>query len=279
MRYRHLLIILAILTIIFGWEILIVLYQKKLLGLETIVIGGIALTFGVIRILYRKIKNIGKNYDEIKRWVDEHEKNDLNEGFENLLRADNFRFRTMAIEHLKGYGLDKLWIEYNSIRWNHTNIQESIEKMIESRIPSELTKVDMKSDSLPDCYDLYQMAFFVYKAIQLKRDGTPKDFFKKTFNESMGCFEIINPVVGLLYARMVRENLATTFMEIITECVNSNEIDTQFDLCDEEEQKKKEIRRQLDKEINKIKEESQKHIPIKGTCERCKDWHEQLDYL
>lgn len=282
MKLRWLLIILGILIAIAIGLLLIIVYQRSYLdSISAITLWGVIMS-QIIKYFYSKIKAIGKKRDIIDGWIHEHNEKDLITGFNELFQCFGTPKSKYAVEHLKGYGLYTLWEEYESLKKSecYLNIQKSIEKTVERKIPSEIIKSDIKRDSPPDCYDLYQTVSFVYNTVDNKRNGTPvQGFFEKTLNETRGCFEIINPISGII-ALVVHENLANRFMEIVTECIN-NEEETiaQFKLCDAERQKQKKIRTKLEIELNIIIENFNKHIEIKGSCEQCEGWHKDLEYL
>jgi len=185
-----------------------------------------------------------------------------------------------VIDHLKHGYRDywNMWTDCKNRVNNHlknvVKTWETIEKKLVTNIPKEFVEWDGKRTSPATCYVLENVVWKIYnEAKYLQRTKKFDDSSLEPVKEK-GYYKIGR---GLFCVKSPDKSVINEFKNIMCKIITNQYLIEQLGLLDAE---KKEIESNVEKinnALNKIIDDFEKgHINLKGTCSRCKPWHDEL---
>ena len=190
------------------------------------------------------------------------------------------KIASQAIEHLKEYPNEwALWNECKSLTESHlknvVKMWESIEQRLTSKIPKAFVEWNAKGVAPPTCYILCNAVWAIYQEAEYLRTGTLLGIFK--IDPEKDYFRV---GVATMYAKSPDKKLSKKFVDIAHAIVKDHDLFEQLKSLDTEKQKLKERVAEFKQALDRIIDDFEKgHINLKGTCWRCKPWHNELAFL
>lgn len=185
-----------------------------------------------------------------------------------------------VIDHLKHGYRDywNMWTDCKNRVNNHlknvVKTWETIEKKLVTNIPKEFVEWDGKRTSPATCYILRYTVGKIYK------DAQHFQRFKK-FDESL-----LKPVreknyfkisTATFHAISPNESLSNKFSNIMCKIIADQDITELLESLDRENEGIKSDFEKFKGVLNTVVDDFEKgHINLKGTCSRCKPWHDEL---
>ena len=191
------------------------------------------------------------------------------------------KLASQTMEHLKEYPDEwALWNECKSLTESHlknvVKMWESIEQRLTSKIPKAFVKWDARGVAPLTGYIPYYTVWAIHgEAKCFMRTGKLSGIFK-IYPEK----DYFRVGVATMYAKSPNEKLLKKFVDIVHVIAKDHDLLEQLKLLDTERENIEERVREFKRALDGIVDDFEKgHINLKGTCWRCKPWHNELASL
>jgi hypothetical protein len=193
----------------------------------------------------------------------------------------NLKYVDQAIQHLHAKEYSDawaIWIECKRLVKEHlekiVKMWESIEEKLISNIPAKFTEWNAKGTSPPDCYILGNTVWEIYREAEyFKATGRFEETSFKKEKEK----DYFRVGMATLYAKSPDESLIEEFKKIVCGFVTDQSLLEQLKLLDVEKKVIDDLVEKFSQTLDKIVDDFEKgHINLKGTCQRCKLWYDEL---
>jgi hypothetical protein len=196
----------------------------------------------------------------------------------------NLKYIDQAIQHLQAKEYADVWaIWLECKRLTESNLEkvvkiwENIEKKLVGSLQAKFTEWDARGVNPPNCYILDNTVWEIYRECEnFKRTGKLEDTSFKKYLEK-DSFRI---GTATLFAISLDESLADEFIYVAHSIIRSENILVQNKSLEAEKKLIDNLVEKFRQALDKIVDDFEKgHIDLKGTCKRCKSWHDQLASL